>query len=309
MRILAVVVTYQPDMPLLESVLTSVVSQVHATLIVDNASNNIDDIERAAREIGARVISNKSNLGIAKAHNQGADFARSQGFSHLLLLDQDTVLSSHLVEQLSNDLSSLQKNQSHRIAAVGPAYHEVNSQKRSRAYQATRTRVMRVALDQDQCPVRSDFIIASGALIPVGAIEAVGLFKEELFIDLVDVEWCFRARAAGFESYISTATTMMHRLGRGTVHIGSREIALHAPMRNYFWIRNALWLSRQRYTPLPWRLHYLIRSIAFLLVYSILADQKLVRLRHIATGFVDGVWGRLGSRSPNGDGLSEAQNR
>ena len=55
-----------------------------------------------------------------------------------------------------------------------------------------------------------------------------------------------------------------HRLGTGTLQLGPRQIALHVPIRNYYWVRNALWLARQSYTPLAWRLYFISRTLAFL---------------------------------------------
>lgn len=293
MRVLAVAITYHPDTALLADMLDSVAPQVQGMAVIDNGSANAEDIGRIASAVGARLLANDQNIGIAAAQNQGVDLARQGGFSHVLLLDQDTVLSPGVVADLSMQWQALEREQG-GVAAVGPAYYEKHSQQQTRAYRAAGPRVSRISLDARTEPVASDFIIASGSLIPLAVFEKVGRFKEDLFIDLVDVDWCFRARAAGYVSYISPTAAVDHHLGKGTVRVGARRIAVHVPIRNYYWVRNALWLARQPYTPLAWRLYFISRSLAFLGAYPTLADERALRMRLIARGIWDSLNGHLG---------------
>lgn len=293
MRVLAVAVTYNPEVALLAQVLGSVSPQVQGLVVVDNGSSQAEDIRRVVSQFGGQIIANEKNIGIAAAQNQGVAHARADGFTHVLLLDQDTVLAPGMVADLAESLNTLQREQG-RIAAVGPAYYEINSRRQTRAYRATGLRLSRLSLANQTRPVASDFIIASGSLIPLPVLEKVGGFKEDLFIDLVDVEWCFRARAAGYKSFLSPTAAVEHRLGSGTVQIGPRQVAIHVPIRNYYWVRNALWLARQPYTPLAWRLYFVSRSLAFLAAYTTLADKRVLRLQLIVRGIWDSLTGSLG---------------
>jgi rhamnosyltransferase len=290
---LAVAVTYNPEIVLLAQVLGSVSPQVQGLVVVDNGSANAKDIGRIVTQAGGQVIANERNIGIAAAQNQGVACARADGFTHILLLDQDTVLASGMVADLTENLNTLEQEQG-GIAAIGPAYYELNSQRQTRAYRADGLRLVRLSLAGEPRPVASDFIIASGSLVPLSILETVGGFKEDLFIDLVDVEWCFRARAAGYRSFLSPTAAVEHRLGSGTVQIGPRQVAVHVPIRNYYWVRNALWLARQPYTPLAWRLYFVSRSLAFLATYTTLADKRALRLQLIVRGIRDSLASRLG---------------
>jgi rhamnosyltransferase len=293
MRVLAVAVTYNPDATMLAEALQSVTSQVQGLAIIDNGSINGEAIHATASTLGSRVIANKDNIGIAAAQNQGVELARQGGYSHVLLLDQDTILTPGVVSDLMNHLTALEAVHG-RVAAVGPAYSEVHSGQKTRAYRATGLRLSRISLEGQTQPVESDSIIASGSLIPLAVLDEVGPVREDLFIDLVDVEWCFRARAAGYKSYLSPTAAVDHHLGKGTVSIGRRRIAVHVPVRNYYWIRNALWLARQTYTPLAWKLYFLSRCLAFLTAYSTLVDQRTLRLHLMCRGAWDSLHGRFG---------------
>ncbi|KFG69884.1 glycosyltransferase family 2 protein [Microvirga sp. BSC39] len=297
MRILAVAVTYNPDIGLLARVLESVSPQVHSVAVVDNGSANAEAIRQLASRSRCQVLENRTNLGIAAAQNQGLALARTGDFTHILLLDQDTVLAPGMVADLTKDLGVLGGGQA-EVAAIGPAYYELNSQRQTRAYRAHGLRLSRVPLEREKQPVVSDFVIASGSLISLTVLEKVGGFKEDLFIDLVDVEWCFRARAAGYKSFLSPTAAVDHRLGSGTVKLGRRQIAVHVPIRNYYWVRNALWLARQPYTSLAWRLYFISRCLAFLGTYTALADRKALRLRLMTRGIRDGLASRLGPIGP-----------
>lgn len=293
MRILAVAVTYNPEPALLAQVLGSALPQVQGLVVVDNGSANAKDIRHIATRAAVQVIANERNIGIAAAQNQGVARARADGFTHVLLLDQDTVLAPGMVADLTENLTALEQGQG-KIAAIGPAYYELNSQRQTRAYRANGFGLSRLSLANETRPVASDFIIASGSLIPLSVLEAVGGFKEDLFIDLVDVEWCFRARTAGYRSYLSPTAAVEHRLGSGTVQIGPREVAVHVPVRNYYWVRNALWLARQPYTPLAWRIYFGSRSLAFLATYTTLVDKRMLRLQLMIRGIRDSLASRLG---------------
>jgi rhamnosyltransferase len=293
MRALAVAVTYNPDTNLLARVLESVAPQVQGVVVVDNGSTNAGKVKDAASAIQAHAIENKFNFGIATAQNQGIALAKAEGYSHVLLLDQDTVLAPGVVADLSSNLTALE-NQHGGVAAIGPAYYELNSQRQTRAYRANGLHLSRLSLEGRAQPMESDFIIASGSLIPLAVLEKVGGFMEDLFIDLVDVEWCFRARAAGYRSFLSPTARVDHRLGSGTVGVGKRQIAVHAPIRNYYWVRNALWLARQPCTGPAWKLYFISRSLGFLAAYTTLVDERALRLKLICRGIRDSFSGQLG---------------
>jgi rhamnosyltransferase len=297
MHILAVVVTYNPDIALLAQALQSVAPQVQSIVVVDNGSANIADVRDLAGDVRCQLVDYKVNSGIAAAQNRGILHAREGGFTHILLLDQDTVLSPGVVNNLAANLAVLEREHD-KVAAIGPAYHELNSQQQTRAYRASGLRLSRISLMEEQGPLASDFIIASGSLIPLAVIDRVGGFREDLFIDLVDVEWCFRARAAGYRSFLSPTSRVDHRLGAGTLKVGGRQVAVHVPIRNYYWVRNALWLARQPYTPLAWRLYFISRSLAFLGTYTTLTGKRAQRLRLMTRGIRDGLASRLGPLDP-----------
>ena len=69
---------------------------------------------------------------------------------------------------------------------------------------------------------------------------------------------------------------------------------LHTETRNYYLLRNAIYLMRVRTMGLRWKLSFLPRLPLYLVIYPLLAKHKS---RHFATllrALLDGMHGRLG---------------
>jgi rhamnosyltransferase len=57
------------------------------------------------------------------------------------------------------------------------------------------------------------YVITSGSIIPIKVLDDVGLMREELFIDFVDIEWCLRAPQKGYEIVAINKVMIDHHLG------------------------------------------------------------------------------------------------
>ena len=78
-RVCAVVVTYRPDGEALRAALAAVRPDVHALVVVDNASPGI---ETALADADAVLLPQPTNVGLARAQNVGRSFrARSRGYA------------------------------------------------------------------------------------------------------------------------------------------------------------------------------------------------------------------------------------
>ena len=60
--------------------------------------------------------------------------------------------------------------------------------------------------------------------------------REEYFIDKVDIEWCFRARASKYQLFGTGRAHMYQRLGDGGIKVwffGWRDVSSYSPLRVY----------------------------------------------------------------------------
>ena len=86
------IVTYNPDIERLNENILAIYKQVRVVFVVDNGSNNIDQIEKICSvKKNTYLIKNNKNLGIASALNRIMCQAKNAGASWCLLLDQDSI--------------------------------------------------------------------------------------------------------------------------------------------------------------------------------------------------------------------------
>ncbi len=87
-------------------------------------------------------------------------------------------------------------------------------------------------------PGARDFLTGAALCIPREAWKRVGPFEQRLFLYYEDVDWCLRARAAGFALRVCDDATAWHGAGRSTGGGGGETWA-------YYSTRNRLWLLQR----------------------------------------------------------------
>jgi len=292
----AIVVTFHPQADLLDRLLDACLNQVNILVLVDNGS---DEVELAVlRNLSLSrqftLIELGENLGIAAAQNRGITFARSQGYSHLLFFDQDSVPAPDLVQKLHTALAGLSAN-NQPVAAVGPRLVDRRTLRSTPFVRFNWFGVTRKhCTDDSEDMQQTDFLVSSGMLIPITAFDHVGQMEEGLFIDNVDMEWCFRARSMGFLLYGICSAVMQHSVGDQVFRIGPGVLHRHSPVRQYYIMRNRLLLYRRSYTPKGWIVQDSLRALFKLLAFSIVFAPRLKNLQMIYCGIRDAFSGITG---------------
>src|SRR5690554_8101994 len=88
------IVTFNPEIDRLKKSLDILLEISDYICIVDNSSDNLQDIEELISSSDkVTLIKNKTNFGIAKALNQIATFYMEINEQWVLLLDQDSIVS------------------------------------------------------------------------------------------------------------------------------------------------------------------------------------------------------------------------
>jgi rhamnosyltransferase len=280
--ICAVLVTYHPDSGLFDRV-EKIVPQVGETLIVDNGSSAtcIDQLKRIADQLGVHLILNPANEGLARAINKGAQWAASQGYRWILMLDQDTTVALDMVETLAEIVRGDPDAQ--QLAVVGSNFKDKVTGRLS-------TTVPRPGEPGARETVTA---ITSGSLVSLSAFQALGGLRDDFFIDCVDHEYCLRARAHGFRVMITSRPLMEHPIGNFTYHRFLGRIVRttnHDPVRQYFMARNLLILIRE----------YARKEPRFIYAYSggylraaiklcLFENGRLAKIKGIVHGCFDGI--------------------
>lgn len=286
----AVLVTYHPDSGL-GARLSRVLAQVGAAIIVDNGSTDAEMQMLRERCAGpaVTVICNLENLGIARALNIGIERALASGFCWALLLDQDTEVDGDMVERLLAAHASCPSGD--RVAAVGSRFRDT---------QGRRIESLRLAAKGDEW-AEVESVITSGTLLSLAAYRAIGPFRDDFFIDHVDTEFCYRARAAGYRVIETVQPLMSHTFGAPTLHRvlwSTTWTTNHSPDRRYYMARNNTALLREYGTRGrgPWQWKSFVRCLRLCKRIAYFERDKISKIVAVAQGWWDGVRGRMGPR-------------
>lgn len=295
-KVCAIAVSYFPDVATLQKLFTATLPQVDALVIVDNGASDdtFDGFYVDAENDKTVLLKQPGNIGLAAAFNCGIAWARERGFSHVLLLDQDSEPAQGMVDTLMQAYSSSFAGR--RIAAVGPRFHDAREDRYAPFVRIGFPINCKMYDSGKDGLVACDFLISSGSLISLAALADIGPMDESLFIDNVDLEWSFRALAKGYALIGVCTTTMHHRLGhsRRQLPFGLGQIKVHDPIRLYYIMRNRLLLYRLPHTPTVWIAQDVPRAAVKFLLFSLLIAPRIDNVRFMLAGLRDGLLGRRG---------------
>ena len=294
-NVCAVVVTYRPDIDALKQLLAAITPQVRGVVMVANEGGKDAEALALLSIAHTALLSQDRNLGLAAAQNLGIDWARQRGYSHVLLLDQDSEPATDMVNQLMEALRSLSANR--QVGAVGPRFHDLREHRDAPFVRLGFPLNRKLWCAEPAQVLGCDFLISSGSLISLSVLDSVGPMNAGLFIDNVDLEWCFRARAAGYELFGVCAAAMHHRLGdtRRALPFGWGAVVVHGPTRLYYMMRNRVLLYRLAHTPRLWIAQDVPRVLVKFFLFAALIRPRGRNLRFMLKGLLDGLRGRDGA--------------
>lgn len=296
-KICAIVITYNPDRDTLHRLWGATRPQVDSIVVVDNGSDadTLNWLHEQEHEKRIVLLTLGENLGVATGHNRGIEWAKKQEYTHVLLLDQDSIPASDMVEKLLAVLSALQEKGEH-VAAVGPQFKDERYQHPAPFIRLDGWRISKIRCSDDRVDgcVRANYLISSGMLIDTTTLDVVGLMDESLFIDYVDIEWGLRAKSKGFHCFGVCSATLSHNLGDDVVRFFGKTVPVHSPLRHYYHFRNAISLYKRSYIPALWVLNDAYRLALKFGFYSLMTAPRFTHFRMMALGIVHGILGRTG---------------
>jgi GT2 family glycosyltransferase/glycosyltransferase involved in cell wall biosynthesis len=211
-------------------------------VIVENAGDPEVASQLRSRLPRARVIESGSNLGFPAGCNVGIRDALGRDADAVLLLNSDTVLHPAALRELADVLwsgdrigivsaVSVSREEPQIIASAGMRYDARTGRMR---HLAAGRRFASLGSD----PVRRvDGASGCALLIKRAVFERIGLLDEAYFFSFEDLEFCLRARKAGFETVCASNAIVYHE--------GGRSIGARSPRRVYYGVRNHLRLAQQ----------------------------------------------------------------
>ncbi len=274
-RIAAGIVAFNPDIKRLEKNISAILPQVEALYIIDNNSDNIQAIENYIQKKNKIVIKkNEKNLGIAKALNQMCDLAISNGFDWVLTLDQDTICPSDMINKYLPFCIDSQN------AIICPQFAIKSQSNRLVNYEKHPTESIRLC-------------ITSASLTRLATWEKMQGFNEWLFIDGVDYDYCLRARRLGGRILRVNDVVIDHQVGiPQEIHFPlgiAVKIYNHSPFRNYYIVRNNIYLLRHYWKDLNGFL-WLLKFIYFEVTKLLFESNRGKIIYSLCKGVKDGLF-------------------
>lgn len=232
-------------------------------VVVDNASHD-GSAEMVAREFPrVRLVRSGENLGFARATNVGLGVARG---SLILLLNPDTEVVGDALVVLADFLEGHPD-----VAAASPALIFPDGRPQHGAFRfptlwmslfdffPLNHRVVNSRLNgryrtpEDGQPLPIDHPLGAAMMIRREALAGVGLLDEGFFMYCEEVDWCLRARRAGWQIYQLPTAKIVHHVGQSTGQFREEMlIELH---------RSRYYLFRKHYSPAFVRAHRAITRL------------------------------------------------
>ncbi len=273
-RVTAVVLSYN-GRKLLEQMLPTLLGQRYSdfdTLVVNDGS--VDGTIEWLRERWpqVRAISNTRNLGVAASLNRGVQAARGE---YVALLNNDLELDPGWLGALVATLDEYPA----AAAATGKLLDFYNRELIEAAGDLMRWSGMsdhRGQGERDGAAYEEPSAVfspcAGAALYRRSAFTDVGLFDEDFFAYLEDIDWGFRAQLVGFTARYEPTAVAYHMRGATTGRQAGRFTALQR--------RNNVLVVLKDY-PAPALLRHLPQVLGFQLVTLVASARDRILVAHL----------------------------
>lgn len=282
-------VLYQPTGDCLRNLLQACGGCANV-VAVDNSPGEDTGLHEFLRGQEIEVVHNGNQGGLAGAYNRGAEVLLGRQCDLIFLLDQDSKIDSGFFAGMMQAAAALGTD----AFLIGPKIYEIALDKCMPVIPPGKCFPKPFRIDERSEGVFPTLcIISSGSAISAAAYRTLGPFREDYWIEYVDIEYSLRARSRSIPVYMNAAVTLRQSNGRIERH-GNWFTTNHAAWRRYYIARNSVHCLREYRSICG--LHWLsglmvIREAICVLLFD---SGKLRKLIAIACGWLDGMIGRLG---------------
>lgn len=296
-KIIAVIVSWNPEIETIRATLRALRDQhLDGAILSDNDSR--PEIKEGLRSLVAEfpgfasVVWNSGNLGMGGGLNRGVEKALADGAKWVMTLEGDNTPEPHMIKTMLDAYKALPEEVKKMVATIAPNY----------------TGVRGMAFPDGPAHLTEDGAITSGEIVKAETYKKVGMYNEELFIDYIDGEFCWRIARSGMKTLLVPRAILRHRLGHPLRRRFLWKIAVipnYPPYRYYYISRNSIYLYIRHFGTNILQNKHWYRSVWVLLIprYLIKAllyeDQKWKKVLMVLRGIGDGLRGKMGILKTN----------
>ena len=230
MKIASLVVFYNPRVEEIEHIL-DYYEKTDVTIVLDNSKeDHKEQIFSVIKNPGKMLyIHFPYNIGLCAALNKGIEKAKKLGCEWALLMDADSSFITNIIEVYKNYLKEYKDLD---IAVLAPMH------------------VFDRSLEKPFIGSREvKWAMTSGCLYNIAIFERIGGFKEELFVDGLDIDYCYRVREVGYKIIkCGNALLKHHPAETKEIVVLNKTIlkyGISSPQRYRIQMRSSIWLIRR----------------------------------------------------------------
>jgi rhamnosyltransferase len=287
-RYCAAIVLFNPDDDLFVANIAAIVKAGLTPIVFDNTPTA--DLRRHHQEYLAtwlvshdcHYLTEGRNVGLSAAYNKILEYTEKLGsVEGVLFLDQDSTLP---IESIHNLLASYQ-----RVKTLQPVGVISGMAMRPESV-PYRVYALEHAESGSSGLVKVKMTPSSFSFVPVSAINVVGKFYDDFFIDHIDVDFCYRCRNAGLLVAMDTSAPFPHRIGHGLVTLLGKPITpVSSPFRHYYQVRNIILSARRRGASWFEATNEVVKRFIVIGIVGLAAGEFWKRYRYALWGLRDGV--------------------
>ena len=264
--------------------LMSYASQADFCIVQDDSESSNENLFLSCfsnRSISVFYRWNGRNLGLVRSLNRGFAAAISMGADWVLVMNPDGIMAGNAIASYRRYIDN------HEISSIAALFPTYDTERRPR----------KAALGVREVTYGD----LSGTLFRSAVLKRIGLYDEKTYFYGCDVEWCLRARKAGYK-FMEISEALIHHQPASTrrLKVFGRTIfsyGIDSPIRYYYQFRSGYYIHS---------LYHDVRQDAFMLFKLLkvifLFDNKREYLRlhkKAKEDFLAGYFGSYDARQQN----------
>ena len=275
-KIVSMITLYNPNDDMIENI-NLVAEQSDIVILCDNSKNKHEELANKKNNI--KYVWLKENCGLSKAFNfvLKDEMYNYDDEDYIVFFDQDSRIEpghiSHLIEEYENLFAK-----GYQIGCIGPAFYNKSN---------GRVEIPKLHEKISETCMKVGCVITSSMLCRYGDLKKIGFWNENIFLDMADWDLCWRLIDSGKECFMTNKVILRHSVGEGEKRVGPFSLRVGKPFREYYQIRDCLYLIKERYTPIKYKCRFLLMVSVRSMLHVLFLNNKLERVRYIGSAIRD----------------------
>jgi len=284
-NIFAGIVVFNPETNLINLVDSLVLQNVKVFLYI-NKTNSISELILRTRKVD--FYKSKTNDGISKAINIIIKEFNKINYDYLFAFDQDSMIDNNYVKIMIYNFENVLKVNKNTVSFAPQIIDE----------KFDNEELIKKKASQKQNSINYkevNYSITSGSLFTQNSFLKVGKMNEKLFIDLVDMDWCERAKINNCKLFRAKNVFLKHKIGNKYIKFFGIKKSYHQlDLRVYYIIRNSIYLILFGDNCINWKLERSVKVIIQLFAYPLLSLKKVETILIIIYAIKDALIKQMG---------------